>query len=722
MRVLIANRGEIAVRVAATCQRLGHVAIAIFTAADRHALHTRSADEAYPLGPATTGAAGAGTAGAAAAGAGTAGPATGGTLGYLDVERVIEAALEARADALHPGYGFLSENPALADACAAAGLTFIGPTAAAMRLLGSKIAAKRLARQAGVPTVPGYDGAEQDDATLLEQARAIGAPLLIKAAAGGGGRGMREVHDLALFSEALAAARREARGAFGDDTVLLEQLVEHPRHVEFQLFGDNFGSVIHLGERECSVQRRHQKIVEEAPSPAVSPALRAEMGAAAVRVASAAGYTNAGTAEFMLAPDGRYYFLEMNARLQVEHPVTELVTGLDLVALQLRLAAGEPLPLAQDEVRLRGHALECRVYAEDPAAGFLPSTGLLLMFDPPRGPGVRVDTGVVAGDEVTVHYDPMLAKLVTSGETRREAIDRGLWALQRFPVLGVTTNIAFLARAVDHPAFRSGELSTDFVAEHLASGIAAPTALPHEALLLAALWQTTTPVVAATGHIGGRMQTGRMQYAPTPSPWQTAPSGVVTERGRSWDPWRAESGWSLETTRTLRVIYGEAEHTVTLRGDSGGGWDARVGDDAYTVTAAERDHGATAAGGLTLRLDGRVARGHVARRDGALLVSYKGVAYELRVSGPPDVDALGGGSGHAIAGDKSLTAPMPGTVIRVDVREGDRVEARQRLAVLEAMKMEHPIEAPYAGIVRAVLHRVGDLVPSGARLIELEAE
>jgi len=707
---LIANRGEIAVRIAATCQALGHVAVAIFTAADRHALHVRAADEAYPLGPATTG----------AAGAGIAGTATAGTLGYLDVERVVEAALEARADALHPGYGFLSENPALADACAAAGITFIGPTAAAMRLLGSKIAAKGLARQAGVPTVPGYDGAEQDDATLLEQARAIGVPLLIKAAAGGGGRGMREVHDLALFPEALAAARREARGAFGDDTVLLEQLVERPRHVEFQLFGDRFGSVIHLGERECSVQRRHQKIVEEAPSPAVSPALRAEMGAAAVRVAKAAGYTNAGTAEFMLAPDGRYYFLEMNARLQVEHPVTELVTGLDLVALQLRLAAGEPLPFAQDEVRLRGHALECRVYAEDPAAGFLPSTGRLLVFDPPRGPGVRVDTGVVVGDEVTVYYDPMLAKLITSGETRREAIDRGLWALHRFPVLGVTTNTAFLARVVDHPAFRAGELSTDFVAEHLTDAVAAPAALAREALLLAALWQTTTPVVAASGHIGERVQTGRMQDAPTPSPWQTTPSKVGMEGSRSWDPWRAGSGWSLGTTRTLQIAYGEAEHTVTLRGDGGGGWDARAGGDAYTVTVAERDHDATAAGGLTLRLDGRVARGHVAPRDGALLVSYQGVAYELRVAGPPDVDTLGSGSGRTAAGDKSLTAPMPGTVIRVDVREGDRVEAQQRLAVLEAMKMEHPIEAPYAGVVRAVLHREGDLVTSGERLIELE--
>src|SRR5205085_11629568 len=442
-KVLIANRAEIAVRVAATCQAMGILAAADYSDADAQARHVRMADEAYPIGPA---------------------PAA---QSYLKIEAIMEAAERAGADALHPGYGFLAENPALAEACREAGVTFIGPGPEAMRLLGNKIAAKRLAKQAGVSIVPGYLGGEQEDDALLARAQEIGAPLLIKAAAGGGGRGMRDVRDLADLPDALAAARREARAAFGDGTLLLERLIESPRHVEVQVIGDAHGTVLHLGERECSVQRRHQKIVEEAPSPAVSAALRAEMGMAAVRVAGAAGYTNAGTVEFLLAPDGSYYFLEMNARLQVEHPVTELVTGLDLVALQLRVAAGERLPFGQEDVTLRGHALECRVYAEDPAAGFLPSTGRLMVFDPPRGPAVRVDAGVAAGDEVSVHYDPLLAKLVTAGETRLQALDRALWALERFPVLGVTTNVAFLQRVVAHHAFRAGDLSTDFVERHL---------------------------------------------------------------------------------------------------------------------------------------------------------------------------------------------------------------------------------------------------------------
>jgi 3-methylcrotonyl-CoA carboxylase alpha subunit len=664
-KVLIANRGEIAVRIAATCQALGVVAAVVYTDTDRDALHVRVADEAYPLGTSTA------------------------TDSYLNVEAVMQAAERAGADALHPGYGFLSENPALAAACAAAGVTFVGPSPDAMRLLGSKIAAKRLAAQAGVPTVHGYDGADQDDATLLARAQDIGAPLLIKASAGGGGRGMREVHDLALFPEALAAARREARGAFGDDTVLLERLVREPRHIEFQVFGDAHGNVIHLGERECSVQRRHQKIIEEAPSPALSPESRAEMGAAAVRVTRAAGYTNAGTAEFMRAPDGAYYFLEMNARLQVEHPVTELVTGLDLVALQLRVAAGEPLPLAQEDVALRGHALECRVYAEDPAAGFLPSTGRLALFDPPRGPGVRVDTGVATGDEVTVYYDPMLAKLITSGETRAEAIARGQRALRRFPVLGVTTNIAFLARAIGHPAFVAGHLSTSFVSRHLADTGAATTPT-HDALLLAALWQTTAPV---------------------------APPPDVTQ---PYDPWRAPSGWTLAAQQSRRFMWGGAEYTVELEKIGARAWSARAGDDLYDVSGADRDPGVTTVGGLTLRIDGHVVRGYLAETaTGTLQVAYDGGLWELELAGPPDVDHVAGAPGAGGVGG-SLAAPMPGTIIRVDVKEGDRVEPRQRLVVLEAMKMEHVVEAPYGGVVRVIRHHAGDLVAAGATLVEIE--
>jgi len=666
-KVLIANRGEIAVRIATTCQAMGIVAAVVYADADRDALHVRVADEAYSLGTDHA------------------------TASYLNVEAVVQAAERANADALHPGYGFLSENPALAEACAAAGVTFVGPSPTAMRLLGSKIAAKRLAAQANVPTVPGYDGDDQDDATLLARARAIGAPLLIKASAGGGGRGMREVHDLAAFPEALAAARREARAAFGDDTVLLERLVRAPRHIEFQVFGDTHGAVIHLGERECSVQRRHQKILEEAPSPALSPELRAEMGAAAVRVARAAGYTNAGTAEFMLAPDSAYYFLEMNARLQVEHPVTELVTGLDLVALQLRIAAGEPLPLTQEDVTLRGHALECRVYAEDPAAGFLPSIGRLLLFDPPRGPGVRVDSGVATGDEVTIHYDPMLAKLITSGDTRAEAIARGQWALRHFPVLGVTTNVPFLARAIGHPAFAAGALSTAFVPRYLA-GAGASTPPSHDALLLAAFWMATAPATSAASH----------------------------------DPWRAFSGWTLSAQQVRRFTWmgagGGEEYAVELGKSGARAWSARAGDDLYEVSAAGRDPSATAAGagGLTLRIDGRVAHGYIAgTATGTLLVAYEGATWELGIVRPPDVDRVAGGHG-AGGTENSLAAPMPGTIIRVEVREGDVVEPRQRLVVLEAMKMEHVVEAPYSGVVRAVLRRAGDLVAAGDKLVEIE--
>jgi 3-methylcrotonyl-CoA carboxylase alpha subunit len=682
-KVLIANRAEIAARVAATCQAMGIVAAAVYSDADAQALHVRVADEAYPIGPA---------------------PAA---QSYLNIEAIMEAAERAGADALHPGYGFLAENPALAEACREAGVTFIGPGPEAMRLLGNKIAAKRLAEQAGVPTVPGYLGGEQADDALLARAQEIGVPLLIKAAAGGGGRGMREVRDLADLPDALAAARREARAAFGDGTLLLERLIESPRHVEVQVIGDAHGTVLHLGERECSVQRRHQKIVEEAPSPAVSAALRAEMGMAAVRVAGAAGYTNAGTVEFLLAPDGSYYFLEMNARLQVEHPVTELVTGLDLVALQLRVAAGERLPFSQEDVTLRGHAVECRVYAEDPATGFLPSTGRLIVFDPPRGPGVRVDAGVAAGDEVSVHYDPLLAKLVTAGESRLQALDRAQWALERFPVLGVTTNVAFLQRVVAHRAFRAGDLSTDFVERHLqatgdrrqATGEGrqatgerhAPNAerrtpnaerLVREALLLAAFWQVTAP-------------------AANPLP--------------PYDPWRAASGWSPAATRTIRLADEREDYAVEVTCAVMPRWIVRIGDDTYDVTSAGRD----GAHGLTLRLDGRVLRGHVAQREDALLVTHAGMTWSLRLVGPPDVDAAARHAGVGGLG-APLQAPMPGTVIKIYVREGQRVEAQQRVVVLEAMKMEHVVEAPYGGVVRAVLHGEGDLVAAGEKLVEIE--
>src|SRR5947199_4540331 len=406
-KILIANREEIAVRIRATCGEMGIRTVAVYSEADRDALHVREADEAYAIGPA---------------------PAA---QSYLQINAIIEVAKKSGAQAIHPGYGFLAENTALVEACEEAGVIFIGPPPSAMRLMGSKIAAKQLAVSVNVPVIPGYHGESQDDAILRQEAERIGFPLLIKASAGGGGKGMREVHRAADFSEELAGARREALAAFGDGTVFLERLIQQPRHVEIQVLGDTFGNLIHLGERECSVQRRHQKIVEESPSVALTPALRAGMGAAAVRIARAAGYINAGTIEFILDADGNFYFLEMNTRLQVEHPVTELVTGIDLVRHQLLIAAGQPLQLTQDQISPRGHAIEMRLYAEDPEQNFLPSTGTVTRFFKPEGPGIRVDNGIESGDEITQFYDPMIAKFIVYVEDRTSAIAGMHKALER---------------------------------------------------------------------------------------------------------------------------------------------------------------------------------------------------------------------------------------------------------------------------------------------------
>ncbi len=441
-KILIANRGEIAIRIMATCREMGIRSVAVYSDADRRARHVQAADEAYYIGPA---------------------PAT---QSYLRIDAIIDAARQSGAQAIHPGYGFLSENATFVEACDAAGITFIGPPAAAMRLMGSKIAAKQLAQSVGAPIVPGYNGAKQDDAVLFEEARRTGFPLLIKASAGGGGKGMREVHAEGDFLEQLAGARREAQNAFGDSTVFLERLIQQPRHVEIQVLGDTHGNLIYLGERECSIQRRHQKIVEESPSVALTPTLRAAMGEAAVRIAKAAGYVNAGTLEFMLDAGQRFYFLEMNTRLQVEHPVTELVTGLDLVRQQICIAAGEPLGLAQEQIQPRGHAIEVRLYAEDPQQDFLPSTGTIAAFVPPAGPGIRVDSGIASGDEITQYYDPMIAKIIVYGEDRPAAIARLQAALEQTVTLGVKTNAALLLAIARHPAFREGQTHTHFLDEY----------------------------------------------------------------------------------------------------------------------------------------------------------------------------------------------------------------------------------------------------------------
>ena len=470
-RLLVANRGEIAIRIFKACRELGIETVAVYSEADANAPHVRAADAAIEIGPA---------------------PAA---ESYLRIPAIIGAARRSEADAIHPGYGFLSERAPFAQACAAAGLVFVGPPAAAIERMGSKIDARALMERAGVPVVPGRTPADQSDQGIAAAARELGFPVLIKASAGGGGKGMRGAADAAALNEAIPAARRESQAAFGDGTLYVERLIERPRHVEIQVFADAHGNVIHLFERECSVQRRHQKIVEESPSPALTPMLRDRMGAAAVAAAKGAGYQNAGTIEFLLEGAGdraSFYFLEMNTRLQVEHPVTELVTGTDLVRAQLLVAMGHPLPWTQAQLTQRGHAIECRVYAEDPGAGFLPQAGRLRIYREPAGPGIRVDSGVAEGMDVPVQYDPMLAKLIAYGESREAATARATVALRSFPVLGVRTNVAFLIKVLEHPAFTAGDLHTGFVAEHLPALLEVPAA-PEFVSAAAAYLRTQRP-------------------------------------------------------------------------------------------------------------------------------------------------------------------------------------------------------------------------------------
>ncbi|MDP9380281.1 MAG: acetyl/propionyl/methylcrotonyl-CoA carboxylase subunit alpha [Chloroflexota bacterium] len=651
-KVLIANRGEIAVRVMQACAEMGIRTVAVYSDADARALHVRRADESYGIGPSVAGES------------------------YLNVDRMIRAARHSGADAVHPGYGFLAENPDFAQACLGAGLIWVGPSPEAMRLLGDKRAAKRLARETGVPVVPGYDGDAQDLNTLSQQAETLGYPLLIKAASGGGGKGMRIVRTAEALAEAVEGAKREALSAFGDETLLLEKYIEGPRHVEIQVLADTNGDVVHLGERECSVQRRHQKVMEESPSPALTPELREEMGAAAVRLVRAAGYTNAGTVEFILSPEGEPFFMEVNTRLQVEHPVTELVTGFDLVREQLRIAAGMPLSITQDQVWLWGHALECRVYAEDPARGYLPSTGPLLLFEPPSGAGVRNDSGVETGDEVTPFYDPMLAKLVIHAPDRPSCLERARAALRRYTVLGVSTNLSLLAAVFDAPAFRAGDLSTEFL-DQLLPELATTSDLPDEAVLAAAGWQLT----------------------------------ARTSDQR--DPWR-EGGWRLSgQERVLRYTHEGTELVVSASERRNTFWDMLLGG-AHRRVGFER----TGNSSLLLREGARTWHANVVETMDSLHIGLGGSAYVLGKARALTADDAGRAP-SALGGRESLQAPMPGTVVKVAVREGDEVEAGQTLIVLEAMKMEHAIAAPHAGVVAKLPYSAGDLVTAGAVLAEV---
>ncbi len=641
-RLLIANRGEIAVRVARGAREMGIAPLGIYSQADENAYHLQFMDDARCVGPA---------------------PAS---ESYLNIDNVIAAAVSMNADAVHPGYGFLSERAAFAQAVRDAGLIFVGPSPEAMKAMGSKIDAKRRVREFDVPVVPGYEGDDQSLATLRKEAERVGFPLLIKASAGGGGRGMRVVESLAQFDESLDAAKREALAAFGDDAVLLERYLRDPRHIEFQVLADAHGSTVHLGERECSIQRRHQKVVEEAPSVALSPELRATMGAAAVRAAKSVDYVNAGTCEFMLDTDGSFFFLEMNTRLQVEHPVTELVYGIDLVQWQLRIADGEALTFAQEDVRPRGWAIETRIYAEDPANHMLPSTGTIVRWSPPEGPGVRVDAGVTTGSEVSVYYDPMLAKLIVFGSDRAHAVARLTSALASFGIDGVRANVPLLLWIARNDAFRAGDTTTSFLAKYLDESIFTRGTLPREAALLC----------AAALLLDGL------------APWRIAHVGM---------PIRLQhDGKTIEYRADATSTPGEWH----LTGDAAGALQARH-----------------AGGTIAVDFDGARFTGEVACIDGAFSVRYDGAAYDLRFADAPSSDAAVaiGGAGS----DGRITAPMPGKIVKIAVRQGDDVAERALLIVLEAMKMEHRIEATNAASVKSILVREGDIVPGGAPLIEL---
>ncbi|MGP9821225.1 ATP-binding protein [Salinarimonas sp. NSM] len=650
--VLVANRGEIAVRVIRTARRLGLRTIAVYSDADRDALFVRLADEAHRIGPA---------------------PAS---ESYLRIDAILDVARSAGAQCIHPGYGFLSERAAFARACADAGIVFVGPPAEAIEAMGLKDAAKALVQKAGVPVVPGYHGARQEPDFLRQKAYEIGYPVLIKAVAGGGGKGMRRVDKVADFDAALASAQREAQGAFGDPRVLVEKYVLAPRHVEIQVFADAHGNVVHLNERDCSLQRRHQKVIEEAPAPGMTADVREAMGRAAVEAARAVGYVGAGTVEFIA--DGReglradrFWFMEMNTRLQVEHPVTEAITGLDLVELQLRVASGEALPFGQEDVPLMGHAVEARLYAEDPERGFLPSTGRLFALSFPEGEDVRVDAGVEAGDQVTPFYDPMIAKIIARGETRGEALDALSRALGETVVAGPRTNAAFLRRLVDAAAFREGAFDTGFIDGNLEALGAVPQERDPAAVAAGALSLVSADLAAAREAARSALREGA-------------------------SPWLAEDGFQL---------MGERRTTLPLLVD-GERLDAHVTFDA--------DGPAVEIPGATLGMGEPEAT--LVEAEGDVLVLREGRQTRVALFDPASVDLE-----HLDAGGL-VKAPMHGKVVALFVSAGERVEKGQRLAVVEAMKMEHPLTAPIAGTVGEIAAGPGDQVAEGARILVIEAE
>jgi 3-methylcrotonyl-CoA carboxylase alpha subunit len=668
--LLIANRGEIACRVIETARRHAIRTIAVYSDADADARHVAMADQAYHIGPA---------------------PARS---SYLDIEKLVTAIRDSGAQAVHPGYGFLSENAEFAEAVALAGAVFVGPPPDAIRAMGSKINAKRIMAKAGIPIVPGYHEDDQDPAVLAEAAAKIGYPVLIKASAGGGGRGMRRVDDPADFTKALESAKREALSGFGDDTMLIEKFIRRPRHIEMQIFADGHGNAVHLFERDCSIQRRHQKVVEEAPAPGIPPAVREAMGSAAIAAARAIDYEGAGTVEFIVEgeradqPDG-FYFMEMNTRLQVEHPVSEMITGIDLVEWQLLVAAGDPLPLRQDEIVATGHAVEVRLYAENPARNFLPQAGQLdhLRF-PLASRHIRVETGVREGDAVSPFYDPMIAKIIAWDTDRPRALRRLRGALAATEIAGLNTNLAFLAAIAAHPAFAEAALDTGFIETHAADLIPAPKPAPPTVLALAALAELLCIDAQA-----------EIQAAKTEDPHS---------------PWHARNGWRLAERGETEIVFTDdvqkEDPAIFLR--------ARPEGDGYRITHQEHTMFTRGSldnsGAITAYIDGVRLQAVVLRDGDAVQILLAGESHRLhKVTDAGATPVSRGGL---------LSAPMPGRIVAVHVAVGEKVRAGQSLIVLEAMKMEHIITAPADGIVAAIHHGADDQVAEGAELLSLKSQ
>jgi geranyl-CoA carboxylase alpha subunit len=646
-KVVIANRGEIARRIMRTARRLGLGVVAVYSDADADALHVREADQAVRIGEAL--------------------PAQ----SYLRIEAIVAAARASGADAVHPGYGFLAESAGLAQACRDAGLVFVGPSPEAITAMGNKAGAKQIMQAAGVPCVPGYQGADQSDAVMLTEAGKIGYPVMIKAVAGGGGRGMRLVKDAASFPDALRSARSEAAGAFGDPTVILEQAIVDPRHIEIQVFGDRHGGAVHLGERDCSVQRRHQKLIEEAPSPAVTPQLRAQMGAVAVRAIKSIGYEGAGTLEFLLDHSGAFYFMEMNTRLQVEHPVTEAITGLDLVELQLRVAAGEPLGLKQDDITWSGHAIEVRLCSEDANHDFMPQSGLMAVWQVPDG--IRVEHAMHSGAEIPPFYDSMIAKLISHGATRDEARGKLICGLEQTIAFGVTTNQAFLTASLRHPAFASGEATTGFIDRHGDElRAAAEAARAPRAALAALLLDVTDP------------------HAP---------------------PWRGGRTLAATFPKPVRLEIDRGIHDLEVVREREGGYAVDLGGEVYRFEVDEL-------GCDTIRFgrSGVMESARYSRDRDRLYFLYRGIPAAVR-----DLTLAAPANSAATAGDGKVRAAMNGRVVAVLVKPGERVEAGQPVMTLEAMKMEHVHTAPIAGTISAIDVAEGEQVTTGRIVVEIEA-